>query len=257
MRNGKYYLAALTLIGAIFCGAPAMAIPYTAITVSNVQVDWNQGEGTTTSAGGLYYSGPITFTVAGKPITVWCDDLSNDVFIGSSNQYFETDAQGANAYLFNPALTSSQQTTLNHQIAGLVYEGTILAAFNGLNPTLGAEFQMAIWELQNLGLMDTDPAFQAGANSLIAQSSTYYGSMLDAGYTYGQLVSPNCGQAPGALTSTSTCQTQGQLFVRNVPEPVTLSVFGAGLGCAAALRRRRKSKKVSERLGSVLIKGCR
>jgi hypothetical protein len=245
MNNGKYYLAALALTGVVLCGAPAMASPYIPVSVSNVQADFSQGEGTTTNLGGIYYAGPITFTIAGQQIIVWCDDLFNDVYIGSSNQYFETDSQGANAYLLNPALTPSQQITLDHQIAGLAYKGTILAEPDGLTPASGAEFQLAIWELENPGLTDTDLAFQSGVNGLIGQSSSYYDAMLNAGYAYGELESPGCGQAPGTITYTNSCQTQGEIFVRAVPEPLTLSVFGAGLAGAVAVRRRRKTSKIA------------
>ena len=75
--------APLTLMGLALCAAPAAADPITPVTVSNVQVDWSQGEGTmTTPAGSIYYAGPIMFTIAGKQTIVWCDDLYNDVYIG-------------------------------------------------------------------------------------------------------------------------------------------------------------------------------
>lgn len=245
MRNGRYYLAALSLAGVTLCGAPAVAGPITPVTVSNVQVDWNQGEGTTTSAEGIYYAGPIIFTIAGKQLVVWCDDLNNVVYIGSSNQYYETDAAGANAYLSNPALSSAAQTTLDHQIAGLAYEGTILANANGLSPASGAELQTAIWELEETGLTDTDSVFQSGVEGFIGQASADYDAMLSAGYTYGELKSPGCNQAPGTITYTNSCQTQGQIFVRPVPEPVTLSFVSVGLVGVAAMRRRRKADKAA------------
>ncbi len=214
MSIAKHFLAALMVIGAALYAAPAMASPYTPVTVTNVQANGSQGQGLTSNLGGIYYAGPITFTIAGQQVIVWCDDFANDVYIGSTNQYYRTDAEGANAYLLNPALTVLQQTTLDAQIVGLAYKGTILANTNALTSASGAHFQMAIWELQNPGLTATDLDFQASVTALIGQANTYYGDMLQAGYTYGQLVSPNCGQDPASLTYTSGCQTQGQIFVR-------------------------------------------
>lgn len=234
-----------TALAAAFA-APAQATPFTPVTVSNVQVNWGQGQGVSASTGGIYYAGPITFTIGGNALTVWCDDFANEVYIGSANNYFQTDAEGANAYLTNPALTPAQQTKLIKQIAGLAYQGTMLAAPNGLNPTLGAQYQMAIWELQTASLLGTDNLFQTGVDQLKSQALGFYSDMLQANYTYGQLVSPGCGQDPASLTYTSRCQTQGQIFVsydptrKKVPEPMTLSLVAAGVAGAAALRRRKK-----------------
>jgi hypothetical protein len=239
MRN-RNYLAALSLIAVAIFAVPAVAGPIIPITVSNVQVDWSQGEGINMNSGGIYYAGPITFVVAGKPIIVWCDDLNNLVYIGSANQYYETDAAGANSYLYNPALTPAQQITLDHQIAGLSYQGTILAKADGLTPSSGAEIQAAIWELERPGLLDTNVAFQSGVDALLGDALTNYNAMLIAGYTYGQLEAPGCDQALGTITYSNNCQIQGQIFVSAIPEPVTLSIFGAGLVGAAALRRRKR-----------------
>lgn len=247
MTRTKHSLAVLTFVGLAWCVVPANADPVTPVTVSNVQVDWSQGEGTPlNSLGGIYYAGPITFTIGGQSVIVWCDDLYNDVYIGSSDQYYETDAHDANAYLYNPALTSAEQTTLDQDIAGLAYEGTVLAKANALTPASGAEIQVAIWELEYPGLQDTDttmsPTFQQNVQGYINLAADDYNTMVSKNYTYGELESPTVGcVSQGALTYTNVCQTQGQIFVYDpVPEPLTLSLFGAGLVGAFAIRRRKK-----------------
>jgi hypothetical protein len=235
MGNKQHYLATLTLAGLALFGVPAMADPITSINVSNVQADWSQGEGTTTNLlGGIYYAGPIIFTIGGTQTIVWCDDLYNDVYIGSSDQYYELDAKDANAYLSNSSLTPSQQSTVDQEIAGLAYEGTILAEADKLTPASGAETQLAIWEIEYPGLADTDPTFQSGVEDLIGQAPADYDAMLKAGYTYGELESPGCGQPPGTITYTNGCQIQGQIFVRDpVPEPSSLPMLLAGLAAIA------------------------
>jgi hypothetical protein len=242
MSDGKYHLLTLSFVGLALWAVPAAAGPIVPVIVSDVQVDWSQGEGTTTiPAGGIYYAGPITFTIAGTPTIVWCDDLYNNVYIGSYDQYYQLNAIGANSYLYNPSLSSTQQNALDEEIAGLAYEGTIFAEANELTPASGAENQVAIWEIEYPGLTDTDATFQSGVNDLIGQASTGYGAMLKAGYTYGELESPGCDQTPGTITYTNGCQTQGQIFVHSdpLPEPSTLSLFIASLLSAVAISRRR------------------
>src|SRR5258708_8603461 len=136
-----------------------------AVNVSNVQVNWGQGRGLTLQEGansaGIYYEGPITFTINGAngPIVVWCDDFYNDVYIGSSDQYYKVSAA---SYLSPLALSTVKN------IAGLAFQGTQEALANTLNPARGAEFQLAIWELEYGNIHDmADAGIQTGVDSLI------------------------------------------------------------------------------------------
>ncbi len=222
---------------------PALAGPIP-VDVSNVQVDWSQGEGLGTNVGNIYYAGPISFTLTGSstPIIVWCDDFYNDVYIGSSDQYYMKDAK---SYL-SPLSVSTVK-----DIAGLAYEGTTDALKHTLSPAMGAEIQMAIWEIEYGDITATDAGVQAAVETLISGASANYSAMAAAGGTYAELVSPGCGQAPAAVTYTSECQVQGQIYIYPnssagpdipVPEPGTLGLLGVGLFGFGGLRFRRKAK---------------
>ena len=60
----------------------------------------------------------------------------------------------------------AQQASVDQDIAGLTYGGTLLAKANVLTPTTGAEYQAAIWEVEYQSLTNTDLTFQsAGATA--------------------------------------------------------------------------------------------
>jgi hypothetical protein len=239
--NVREVLAAIGCAALIGWAAPAFAIPF-AVTVSNVNVNWGQGEGLTINeagnSAGIYYAGPISLSVDGVAMTVFCDDLYNDIYIGSIDSFFQGNTTDAIQYL--ALLTNSTLYPYGtiQDIAGIAYMGTIDSSntlnpptgYQPLTPTLGAEFQLAIWELEYGNITDTaDLGIQAGANELLTNAPEYYVDMLQAGYTYGQLISPCDATQPGSITHTTSCQIQGQLFLTRVPEPSTLALFGAGL----------------------------
>ena len=231
-------IGALALIG---FSAPAVAGPIV-VSVSNVQVNWGQGQGLTIKAGansmGLYYAGPIFFTINGTngPIVVWCDDLYNDVYIGSSDTYYKV---SPTAYL------SPLSPATIHTIAGLAYEGTLESLANTLTPARGAEFQLAIWEQEYGNILDVaDPGIQTGINTLIGLAPAFFANMKAGGWAYDELDSPGCGQQADAITFQNGCQTQGQIYVHpidRVPEPATIAILLSGMLGLAWLRPRRKA----------------
>ena len=212
MNSWKRLGCLIGLVATTMLSTSAFAGPIT-LNVTNVQVNWGQGQGLTIMEGpnpaSIYYAGPIYFTVNGinGPIIVWCDDLYNDVYIGSSNTYCST---------VSPAnyLSPLSSTTI-HNIAGLqpIKERRKLLA-NTLTSARGAEFQLAIWEQIYGNISDiADVGIQSGVDSLIASAPNFFADMNASGWTYDELASPGCGQQPDAITYQNGCQTQGQIYV--------------------------------------------
>jgi hypothetical protein len=251
VSKAKYSFAALALAGAALCSLPAAADPY---WVSNVQVPsggFNIGVNVNGSATSFYYAGIIAYTInpgmsydstSTLVLDTFCDDLNHEVGIGSSEQYYTDDAD---TYL------APLGATLTHDIAGLAYYGLA----NSTNAQLDEEVQLAIWEIeyQSENITATDAGLQADVATLIAGDSADYSAMLAAGFTYGEFESPGCGLTDGTITF-EDCQIQGQIYIYpsglpppnlEAPEPLTLSLFGAGLLGAAGMRRRRKADKAA------------
>jgi hypothetical protein len=238
MTKWKYF-SGLIGLAITMLSAPAFAGPI--LNVTNVQVNWGQGQGLTimegANAASLYYAGPIYFTVFGVngPIIVWCDDLYNDVYIGSSNTYYQVSPA---SYL------SPLSTSVIHNIAGLTFQGTMEALANTLTPGRGAAFQLAIWELEYGNIQDiADAGIQTSVDSLIGSAPSFFADMNTASWTYSQIDSPGCGQQPDAITYQNGCQTQGQIYVRpnSIPEPATMAILLSGFAGLAGLRLRRRA----------------
>jgi hypothetical protein len=254
MRSFKTVAAVAAMLAAM-AWSSANAGVIEPITVSNVSVS-NAGEYSVPlsingSPESLYYVGPITFTVNGQNWTTFCDDISNVVYIGSSDQYYLLDASGANAYLSNPMSTT--QTTMDQEIAGLAYDYHLNAS--PVNALFGAEIQIAIWQvLYGSNYVVLNNAVEQGAiTTLINNSLSYYALMAPASYAYYELDSPvTSGQCAGTTASNinylSACQVQGQIFVADpttIPEPESFGLLFAGLAGFGFMNWRRTNKPVA------------
>jgi len=270
MNFSKIALGLATAVALLGLTAPASAGPWVHVGLDVPQppnpdsaVGTGSAEGTTlklvnSSIGThtIFYAGPLEITLTSippsgpaLPLIAWCDDLQSNIDINHLRPYYAS---------INPADVSSYLNVGSssfQQIAGLTMLGTFDFNQSALTPELGAAFQMAIWELEypHAGVTSTwsgDANFQTLVAGLIAGAANDFTIFTNAGWGIGQLEAPCPPAAPGSITKSSCNAFQGLIFAIvgrnpfNVPEPVTLSVFGFGLAGAAAMgRRRRRSNK--------------
>ena len=216
------------------------------------------------------YAGPLTVSL-GAPVSVdnlivWCDDIeAQTAFNTTFHNYYVSDPafpQNVVNYLNVGSLT------IAHEIMGLTARGTFDDINGLLTPELGAAFQAAIWELEyniSTATLSTDPGFQGLIDQLIADATSDYAFFTDTSiwlvpWTFSQIEQPCDANNVGLVTKDApqganigefpnpNCQRHQGFIVaipgiqrESIPEPITLSLFGAGIAGVAAYRRRRKS----------------
>jgi hypothetical protein len=271
MRNSKLVFGALAFVASVGFAVPASAIPATWTGPYSLHVnplDFTVGTGTlrpglpkttldlngsTLGSQSIPYAGPVSVTINTIPPTspqdliVFCDDLAHNITPGHTyNNYYISDPAAPADIVSYIDLGA----TIAHDVMGLTALGTNDYILGTLTPERGAAIQMAIWELEYGGTatFSGDANFQSVVANLVAGAAADY--TLFTGqpvpWTFSQLEAPCSPLLVGLITQFTTCQTQGQILaipgtiVENIPEPITLSLFGAGLVGLASLSRRKK-----------------
>jgi len=270
MTRSNLIFGALAVAAAIGIATPASAIPATwtgpySLTVD--ALDFTAGTGTLapghpslnlngSSVGShlIAFAGPVTVTLNTIPATipqdliVFCDDLVHHFSPGHTyNNYFASDPAAPVDVVNYIGLG----TTIAHEVMGLTALGTDQYILGTLTPERGAAIQMAIWELEYGGTatFSGDANFQNVVHGLITGAGNDYTLFTSQAvpWTFSQLEAPCSVSDVGIMTQFTPCQTQGQIWAHPgtivtgfVPEPITISLFGAGLAGMAAYRRRRR-----------------
>jgi PEP-CTERM motif len=274
MTHSRLILGALAVAAAIGIATPASAIPATWSGPYSLHVnalDFTVGTGTLrpglpkthldllgSSVGvdrSIAFAGPVSVTINTIPATtpqdliVWCDDLVHHFQQNHTyNNYFASDPTAP----IDVVNYIDLGTTTAHDIMGLAALGTNDYIIGTLTPELGAAIQLAIWELEYGGTatFSGDAGFQSLVANLMAGAAADYTLFTSQPepWTFSQLEAPCNQNLVGIMTQFTRCQTQGQIVAIPgtivtgfVPEPITLSLFGAGLAGIAAYRRRRRN----------------
>ena len=178
---------------------------------------------------GQYYVSPYSGTMNGQSVTLFCDDIINDVTFGQTWQANVTNLATAvntsdfsqtrygsvmgSAVLGNPALAYQEAAWLTTQFAS--------------NPGDLVNLQYALWDIMN--------PWSRGADNLDVQNwlwlaSQDYGTINPSNF---EIVTNTTDMGPLALTG------QVQEFIVQTPEPGTLALLICGMlvVCAGLLRR--------------------
>ena len=270
MTHSRLILGALAVAAAIGIATPASAIPATWSGPYSLHVnalDFTVGTGTlapghpslnltgsTVGSHSIAYAGPVSVTLNTIPATipqdliVWCDDLVHHFAPNHTyNNYYASDPTAP----IDVVNYIDLGTTIAHDVMGLAALGTNDYLLGTLTAERGAAIQMAIWELEYGGTatFSGDAGFQTLVASLMAGAAADYTLFTSQAepWTFSQLEAPCNASLVGTMTQFTRCQTQGQIVAIPgtivtgfVPEPITLSLFGAGLAGIAAYRRRRR-----------------
>jgi hypothetical protein len=178
---------------------------------------------------GQYYVSPYSGTMNGQSVTLFCDDIINDVTFGQTWQANVTNLATAvntsdfsqtrygsvmgSAVLTNPALAYQEAAWLTTQFAS--------------NPNDLVNLQYALWDIMNPGSRGAD---NLDVQNWLRLASQDYGTINPSNF---EIVTNTTDTAPLALRG------QVQEFIVQTPEPGTLALLICGMlaVCAGLLRR--------------------
>ena len=177
---------------------------------------------------GQYYVSPYSGTMNGQSVTLFCDDIINDVTFGqtwqanvtnlatavNTNDFSQTryGSVTASAVLTNPALAYQEAAWLTTQFAS--------------NPNDLVNLQYALWDIMNPG---SRGSLDADVQNWLRRASQ--------DYNYGTINRDNF----EIVTNVAPLALRGQVqeFIVQTPEPGTLALLICGMlaVCAGLLRR--------------------
>jgi PEP-CTERM motif len=218
-------VTAVGLFGLLGLSAPAFA---TNISVDNVQLPYSETLNLNGFIDGSSYSdngqlaGQIVLTVNDISnqfaLSVWCVDIFHDIVLGSSGEQYGIGALSTD----NGIDASALNITQINDILALATYGNLLMQSAPTNQT-SAEVQAAIWTVE----YNND-----NGNSLSVTGGTFTSTDII------NLIATASASGGGGGELIALSGSQAQVF-DSVPEPASLSLFGAGLLALCMVYRRR------------------
>jgi len=165
---------------------------------------------------GQYYVSPYTGSMNGQTVTLFCDDILNEV---NFNQKWSANVTNLAAAIssndFSKTRYGGVSTSAVYGNAAVAYqEAAWLTLQFASNPNDLVNLQYALWDIMNPGARGNG---NADVQNWLWLASQNYGSIIPANFE----IVTNCG--PLALTG------QVQEFIVQTPEPGTLALLLCGM----------------------------
>lgn len=224
------------ILAAGLCGGLLAAPASAGIIITNVQVPYNEGvtlhDGILGSGNsdGIGIAGQIVLTTDTGLLYTWCVDIFHTINIGGSYTYeaapFVSDNSGS-----SPATSNPLSLAQLNDIGFIAAYGNTLMSTTPSNDW-SAAIQAEIWNIEYHTTATGSAGFMTDLAFLDALLAGPHGSY--AGYQIGD---PN---DQGLFVNQNLYVSTGPNNNPGVPEPLTVTLFAAGLAGIASLRRRKK-----------------